>query len=242
MGRYRKREQLIEWCRLDRELLLGEFRKRYGHSVERPASVLDDVIVEMLGYELLESPLPSGQMALLEFDERRITVNSRMHEFVHPRTDMVGLINSTKAHELGHLRLHEQEMNMELDRYSGYLPFPEPGFLPEIRQLITYRDEAKELTPDEARREREANTYAALFLVPEAVLFTLPPARRIRRAVNEGREFSVKYLWTLIYKLANWFGVSPSLMKHRLKSLGMIEESSAGITLSSQLELGVEFS
>ena len=84
-------------------------------------------------------------------------------------------------------------------------------------------------------REQEADLYASTFLVPEMALLTLPPTLLIRKAVNEGRDFSVKYLWSLIYQLARWFRVSPTLMKYRLMGLGLVGETQGSIHVSRQL-------
>ena len=234
----RTRQQLIDWCRLDRDLLLGQLRKRYSYSksVEQPAEVLDDILVEMLNFNVITAPLPVGQLALCDFDAQRVTINSRMAEFVHPKTDLKALINSTKAHELGHIRLHEHELSMDIDRCSEYLPFPEPGWIPAPRCLVTYRDKERErLSAVDRMREQEADLYASTFLVPEMALLTLPPTLLIRKAVNEGRDFSVKYLWSLIYQLARWFRVSPTLMKYRLMGLGLVGETQGSIHVSRQL-------
>ena len=218
-------------------MLLTTFRHHFpGPRVERPAEVLDDILTELLDFDLVELELPRGQLALCDFEQRRVTVTTQMAQTVRPNTNLLALANSTKAHELGHIRLHEEELFGASDGQSGLL-FPE---LAPSTRLVTYRDEErKDLSAEERRREWEADLYAAIFLVPEPTLFERYQMRRIQAALEEGRELSSRYLWSLTYELARWFVVSPTMMKNHLVGLGFLEyrPNSRELALSSQLRL-----
>lgn len=213
---------LREVCRRDRDFLIAELDRMYpGRTRSRkPSEVIDDIITEVLDFDLVEMALPRGQLAVCDFDERTVFLSTRMAEAVRPNTDLVALANSTKAHELGHIRLHEREFFEGADRISGTL-FPE---LENTRRLVTYRDEERpRLSAAERRREREADFYAAIFLVPETLLEERSEVRNIRRALERQGTLSSSYLWRLTYNLARWFLVSPTLMKNHLVALGLLE-------------------
>ncbi len=215
------RRALRERCRLDREHLLDTFAQRFGTETKGlliPAAVVDDIITDVLNYELVDEELPSGQLAVCDFERRRVTVTTRLADFVHPNTDLVALANSTKAHELGHIRLHKEEI-LRTDRATPDLFGEAP-----VLMLVTYRDElrAARLTPSQRRREREADLYASVFLIPERVLEEQPAMIRLRRAVERREELSSRYLWRLTYDLARTFRVSGTLMKNRLVDLDVV--------------------
>lgn len=233
--------RLEQTCRKDRDFLLAELERLYpGRSrSKKPAEVIDDVITEVLDFHLVEMPLPRGQLAVCDFDERTVFLSTRMAEAVRPNTDLVALANSTKAHELGHIRLHERAFFEGVDRSSGVLfPDLEATFK---KRLVTYRDEERpRLSALERRREREADFYAAVFLVPETLLEERSEVRNIRRALARGGSLSSSYLWRLTYSLARWFVVSPTLMKNHLVDLGLLEYDGRRreLFLSSQAFLG----
>lgn len=219
--------QLEKICRKDRDFLLAELERMYPRRArsEKPAEVIDDIITEVLDFHLVETPLPRGQLAVCDFDERTVFLSTRMAEAVRPNTDLVALANSTKAHELGHIRLHEPELCGEVDRMSGSLFQDLEATLG--KRLVTYRDEERpRLTAAERRREREADFYAAVFLVPETLLEERSEVRNIRRAIKRKGTLSSSYLWRLTYSLARWFVVSPTLMKNHLVTLGLLEYDS----------------
>lgn len=202
-----RRRELERWCRRDRDRLLADFAARFrGGSPPRqvrPAAVLDDLLTEVLGFDLIEARLPSGQLALCDFEARLVVLSTRLGEAVRPRTDLVALANSTKAHELGHIRLHREEL---------------------CRPAVTCLEEPPGLRcREENRREQEADLYASTFLIPERMLEEQTELRRIRRARDRGRELSSLYLWDLTYSLARCFQVSPTMMRKRLASLGLVE-------------------
>jgi hypothetical protein len=231
--------ELRELCRRDRDWLLEEFVRRYGAEGPGPllpAAVLDDILTEVLEYELVEAELPRGQMALCDFDRRRVTVTTRLADCVRPNTDLVALANSTKAHELGHIRLHEADL-ARTDRTTPDLFGEAP-----VRVLVTFRDELRKgrLSRQELRREWEADLYASVFLVPERLLEEQKGMLRLRRAVERQEELTSRYLWRLTYELARTFGVSGTLMKNRLVDLGVLGYCDGELRVTRQAVLGLE--
>ena len=215
------RRNLRERCRSDRDLLLDALVRRFGPVSQGPlfpAEVIDDVLTEVMGYELVDEELPKGQLAVCDFERRRVTVTTRLADNVHPKTDLVALANSTKAHELGHIRLHTEEI-LHTDRATPDLFGEAP-----VRVLVTYRDELRKarLSAAERRREREADLYASIFLVPDRLLEEQPAMLRLRKAVARQEDLSPRYLWRLTYDLARTFRVSGTLMKNRLVDLEVL--------------------
>ncbi|MBI3927923.1 MAG: ImmA/IrrE family metallo-endopeptidase [Armatimonadetes bacterium] len=89
---------------------------------------------------------------------------------------------------------------------------------------MAYLDPAASRSREESRREREADRYASIFLIPERMLEERSELRRMRRALSEERELSSEYLWSLTYGLARFFRVSPTMMKKRLMDLELVEQ------------------
>lgn len=193
--------RLLERCRQDREHLFEECRRRLGApAVFLPADWLDDVLSEILDFDLLERALPDGQMAECDFDRRCLVLSTRLERCVRPRTDLVGLAHSTKAHELGHIRLHESEL-----RAVGCRDLPADD-------------------PDYQRREREADLYAATFLVPEGMLLVRSEMIELLELHRQGRSMRSEELWERVLRLAGFFKVTGSLMRRLLvDDLGLLE-------------------
>jgi hypothetical protein len=212
-----KPEGLRRFCCWDRDRLLDLYRERFGVPASvplLPARVLDEILVDILGYRLTEKQLPPGQLAVINFDLRRITTTLQVVG-VRPNTNLKALLTATKAHELGHVRLrHEEELRQETICWTRDVlgaeiyPFGEPGV---------------EVSWAHQRREREADLYAGVFLVPERQLEEQQVMRRLRRAQEQGRELAVKTLWDYTYELAAAFEVSPAMMRRHLVELGVVE-------------------
>lgn len=106
--------------------------------------------------------------------------------------------NFTKAHELGHLLLHDRDV--------------EPLHVDHSFRVVRLRDRTSSDGKDEA--EREANLFAATLLMPEAFL--------------EADLAELDYLDLLddsdLLDLARKYGVSTQALVNRLKNLGYMED------------------
>lgn len=196
------RDAFVERCRRDRDELFLACRARLGAPEDfTPADWLDDILTELLGFDLVEEALPFGQIALCDLDRRCLVLSTRRGQSVRPNTDLAALGNSSKAHELGHVRLHEEEL-----RQCVRLSPPDP------------------LDPEQARREQEADRYACVFLVPETLLEREPAFQRLLQAHRNEESLDSLELWDLTLALASRFGVSGSLMRRLLtEDLGLLE-------------------
>lgn len=204
---------LLERCRRDRDHLLGECRRRLGAPPDLvPADWLEDVISEIVDYDLVQRALAEGLMAECDLDRREIALTTRLAACVRPNTDLVGLRNSTLAHELGHIRLHEDELRAVGCRN---LPLEDPGY---------------------HRREDEANLYAATFLVPERMLWARPEMVRLLSLHASGQTLPSEELWELVLELSRAFRVTGSLIRRLLVSdvgLLLLEEPARELRVSS---------
>lgn len=210
---------LLERCRQDRDALLEACRQRLGLPEDTlPADLLDDVL-DHLEFDLVEEELPEGVMGEVNFDRHLVTIARGMERRVRPNTDLVGVTNSTKAHELGHIRLHEEELHLVNCRD---LPADDPGYL---------------------RREYEADVYAGTFLVLERLLFARPEMTELLELHSTGGTMSSEELWERVLSLAAFFRVTGSLMRHLLvTNLGLLRMAEPSRELSvSTGELVAEF-
>jgi Zn-dependent peptidase ImmA (M78 family) len=186
------------FCEQDRDRLLAAVAP--GVSV-LPADVLDDLIEDVLGLGLVTRPMPDAKLGVTHYDRRCITINSRMSELVRPNTNMEGLLHSTKAHELAHMRLPHHEVEVRAARRQGH--FLDPAV--------------------EARQEEEANFYAGVFLVPTLSLWAKPRVLQLLEA--DPAAWTSDALWQTVLDLARSFRVTGSLMARRLIHIGVIEKN-----------------
>ncbi len=78
--------------------------------------------------------------------------------------------------------------------------------------------------PDYQRREREADLYAATFLVPEGMLLARPEMGELLGLHRAGRAMGSEELWERVLSLAGFFKVTGSLMRRLLvDDLGLLE-------------------
>jgi hypothetical protein len=207
------------FCRWDRDRLLDLYRARFGvpPSVPLlPARVLDEILVEILGYKLTEKQLPPGQVAVINFDLRCITTTLHIVG-VRPNTNVKALLTATKAHELGHVRLgHEEELRRETVCWAR-------DVLGQDAKFRLLGEPEGEASWGYQRREMEADLYAGVFLVPQDELEERQVMKRLRRAQEQGRQLAVKTLWDYTYELAASFEVSPAMMRRHLVELGVVE-------------------
>jgi Zn-dependent peptidase ImmA (M78 family) len=166
-----------------------------------PADLLDYVIEDVLGLALVLRPLPGPVLGLCSYDRSLITINTRMVHLVRPKTYLEGLMCSTKAHELAHLRIPHHET--------------------EVRDAMRRNQPLDDQV--EARREEEADFYAGVFLVPTAALRATPQVAVWSGAAPEA--WTSDALWREVVDLAHTFCVTGSLMARRLCHLGLMEKT-----------------
>lgn len=199
-------ETVVDWCVQDREQLAADFFLIRPQFDRRPAAFWLEEFLDLQRIRVLDLPLASGQLGLCDLSSQTIYINSNMHKFVHHKTDLVALRASTLAHEYGHLRLHALE-----DQENVF--------------VRSYRDSPHFHHPRSYQREREADLYGALFLVPLEALEKHKVVKNFLEHRAEKRHLSTVTIWKGIYRLARDFQVSPTLMKRCLFELGWLERS-----------------
>ena len=196
--------------------LRPEFREAFPHEL------LKSAIRSACGFRVAPRRLLPGQLAVCDFQSKIVYYNSEMRSLVGEQVSLEGLLNSTLGHELGHIRLHSEEMRERS---------------PENYHLWS------RVAPLEGRslqRELEADLYASVFLVPERLLMRESEAQRIYTWHREGESVSSSTLWTLVTSLAECFRVTPALMMKRLCGLGWISADRLACVRSELRIRGVE--
>lgn len=197
-------ETVIRWCSEDREMLSEEFFLARPEWEGKPAALWLEELLDLCRVRVRDCPLAPGQLGLCELSERTIYVNSRMSDFVHHSVDLEALRTSTLAHEFGHIRMHGEE-----DQENTF--------------TFSYRGNSHFHHPRMYQREREADLYGALFLVPIQELRNHDVCARFLKYRKERRQLKPGTLWKGIYRMARDFRVSPSFMKRCLVELGWLE-------------------
>jgi hypothetical protein len=215
------------------------YRERQRHPRGFPADVKAfadlDLEIAIVEDEIEE---PEGTLVFAKIcpdpdDEGRfvITINARYKELFELRPD---LLRACLAHEVGHFVLRHPEWNVAQQHVAPL--FADVGRQPRclhdssLRPYAFTRDELNQwckmaLKGDERARQRllrlqdrlepdwmfwQAEHFSACFLIPRD---------RIMECLNAGWEVSS---WFAIRRLADHFGVSPTMMKKRLVKLGAI--------------------
>lgn len=217
--------KLSRSCQEDRDFLFRGYCGRHGIPVGRtlpwadlpvPARMLDDLLVE-LGWRIVPRALPDDILGHCDFDRRRVVLNTRIPEISMKGTKVEGVMNFTKAHELGHVRSpdHERQLRAALGD-SGTLPLFDG--VPVGQAIIVCRRGQGRRPP----REHEADFYASRFLVPSEMLPGCAAARRIEAAWRAQREMPSPRLWAEVLAAADHFEVTGSVMRQRLIERGWI--------------------
>ncbi len=230
------------FCLSDRDLLLRAFCQRNGIPVGEtlpwdnlpvPARMLDDVLTD-LGYRIVLMPLHDHILGRCDFERRRILVNTRIPEITLKNTKVEGVVNFTKAHELGHVRFPDHERQVREEAGDSCTPslFGEP---PGERAVIVCNREGQGPRP---LREYEADYYASQFLVPSEQLLRCDAARRLETAWREQQTMPQGRLWAEVLSLADYFQVTGALMVRRLVEHGwIVRHQDRAIELSPEVEL-----
>jgi hypothetical protein len=186
-------------------MLIEKMMRLYPEFEGSPPSVwIEDLIASLCGYRVHELPLPVGQLGLCDVANRLVLVNADMWRFVGEEADLAAVRAKTLGHELGHIRLHGDEL--------------------EERNISLHgRWDHSILDSRHLPRETEADLYAAIFLVPDDMLLRHNRGREIYGAWHEGRDIPAGRLSFLIQKLAMDFGIGPSVMRRSLEERGWLE-------------------
>jgi hypothetical protein len=203
---------MITHCVRDRDLLIEEIRiLRPEFAKAQPSKLLRAVLRSICGFRVAPRSLFPGQLALCDFQSKIVHYAAAMKNFVNRETSLEGLINSTLAHELGHIRLHANEIR---NRYTRSFELPGGGVIHADGRNV--------------QREQEAELYAAIFLVPKKLLVEEHSAKRLYEWHQNETWKKPPVIWRLVVKLAAKFEVSPSLMKRCLCELGWISSEYLG--------------
>lgn len=217
-GQYRDSEawkELVDWCRRDRDALIEKMVRVYPEFRGRPPSAwVEDLIASLCGYRVHDMPLPVGQLGLCDAANRLVLINSEMWRFVGEDADLRAVRAKTLGHELGHIRLHGDELE---ERYIS----------------LHGRWDNNNLDSRHLPRETEADLYAAIFLVPDDMLLRHARGREIYRAWHEGREIPPGRLSFLVQKLAVDFGIGASVMRRSLEERGWLQRVAKGYRIRS---------
>ena len=200
------RKEMLARCARDRDDLFAElYALRPQFAEQRPSKFLKAAIRTVCGFRVAPRVLFPGQLALCDFQSKIVYYNSNLESFVNQKTSLAGLVNSSLAHELGHIRLHTDEMK---SRHTESYHFPDGQ--------VTHVDNR------DFQREQEADLYAAVFLVPGRFLVQEKSAQQIYKWHKERKWVKSPQLWKLVYGLARDFEVTPSLMRRCLMEVGWI--------------------
>ena len=200
------RKHLLKRYSEDRNELLEKLAVLYPTLESlRPSEKVELVITDICQFHVVDEPLCKMQLALCDFRSKTVIVNSKMGEDVHHNTNLELLRCSTLAHELGHIRLHADEIAEGCTlQYMG-----SSGQFSDSRGY---------------QKEREADFYAGIFLVPVEDLLEDRCVQKILGSLKDKRAMNTGALWRILYRLAHRFQVSPTLMKRCLMDLGWLEQ------------------
>lgn len=196
----------VRRCACDRNSLIRALRRRYdGLEGKLPAELVADIIFDVCHWTIVERRLHFDQQAYSDFGNRKIRMSSRLDLMAADEEQKpLAFRRCALTHELGHIRLHGPEIcSMEFRSYLG----PDQG----------YDD------PRHPQKEREAEAYAAIFLVPLGPLRRTEQALRLESAIRERPTMEATEIWSLIRPLADAFGVTVAMMARSLACHGYLQ-------------------
>lgn len=200
-------EDLIDRCVRYRNSDFSKFcdiyRDKYPKIGRRlPTEIVRDVLRDVCGYVIDERPLPKGQLALCDFRTRKIKLNSRPGHLLGHGEDLLIWQRCVLAHELGHIRLHTDEMESGCYISSNLdQGFDDPRFF---------------------QKEFEAELYAAIFLVPLELLEKSQRIQLKRQKLQDSPNVASPQVWDLVSDTARLFGITKDLMRLALEVHGWI--------------------
>lgn len=190
-------ENFLAWCVRDSAQLKSDFLTYRPCYQGQPPALWVEPLLGALDYKVLFCSMNEGQLGLCDMVNQNIFVTSRSDG---KRKVDKHYRSSTLAHELGHIRLHESE----------------------LRKDVCSDDDSWHSRS--RYREREANTYASHFLVCRTELEQSPLVQELLESRSARQELSSSRIWTIIYRLAEAFAVSPTMMMRCLLELDWIEK------------------
>lgn len=196
----------VRRCARDRNSLIRALQRRYdGLEGKPPSELVADIIFDVCHWTIVERRLHFDQQAYSDFQNRKIRMSNRLDLMaLDEEQTPLAFRRCALTHELGHIRLHGPEIcSMEFRSYLG----PDQG----------YDD------PRHPQKEREAEAYAAIFLVPLGPLRRTEQAGRLESAIQEGRNMEAPEIWSLVRPLARAFGVTAAMMARGLACHGYLQ-------------------
>jgi len=213
------RRELVKQLSTDRDLLLEKLALLYPRSEKAlPSENVEAVLTDVCGFHVVDEPLARGQLALCDFSSRTVIVNSELEANFKDDSGFELLRRSTLAHELGHIRLHTEEIE-------------------EGCTLHYYGSSGRFIDSRSFQKEREADFYAGIFLVPVEALLQEKSVQTLLKNKQERVFMKSSVLWKMVYRLAHLFQVSPSFMKQCFLALGWLEQGSRSSSGLKQLQV-----
>lgn len=211
--------EMFRLCGAERDRLIRKVVRRLPELEGlQPAEIVEDILLDVCQFAVFDEPLPVGQLALCDMGQQIVIVNSEMERFVKGKVDLQALRRTTLAHELGHVVLHQEEINQRTFRSFHH---GQGGFV-DTRAF---------------QKEEEANFFAGVFLVPKASLRADRAVQNLLMAREERRQLAPSTLLKTIYRLASVLKVTPTLMKRCLIQRGWLERTKSRSTGREQLRL-----
>jgi hypothetical protein len=198
------RRELVKRISSDCSWILEELHLKYPQFVAlQPSRKVEDVLLDVCDFHVIDHPLPEGQVALCDFSCSTVffNCNSQCPSWL----DRPFFRLMTLTHELGHIRLHADEMEEEF-------------------RVTYHRDFDILVDPRSFQKEQEAELYACLFLMPMEMVLADQEVQQMLRNLKSRQAMSSRSLWRIIHGLASQFQVSPFLVKRCFLYFGWLRE------------------
>ena len=198
--------EMLRLCGAERDRLIRQVVRRLPElDGLSPAEMVEDILLDVCQFSVFDEPLPVGQLAICDMGQQVVIVNSEMDRFVKEKVNLLALRRTTLAHELGHVILHQEEINQRTFR----------SFHHGLQGFVDTRA---------FQKEEEANFFSAVFLVPMERLKLTTAFKALERARLEERPLKSGHLWKTVYQLCEIFGTTPTLMCRSLRIYGWLQQ------------------